>query len=111
MTRRGKMLYALLDDGSAQVEVAIFNELYEQHRNRLKEDQLVIIHGKVSNDEYSGGMRVSADEIFDLQLAREARARSLRITLNRNANVQPLRHLLNPFRAEPDNGEHRMPVE
>src|SRR5690606_17551032 len=36
MTRRGKMQYAMLDDGSAQVEVASFSELYEQHRNRLK---------------------------------------------------------------------------
>src|SRR3546814_5532119 len=62
MTRRGKMLYAVLDDGSAQVEVAIFNELYEQHRNRLKEDRLVIIHGKVSNDDYSGGLRVRSEE-------------------------------------------------
>src|SRR3546814_1051922 len=104
MTRRGKMLYAVLDDGSAQVEVAIFNELYEQHRNRLKEDRLVIIHGKVSNDDYSGGLRVSAESVFDLQLAREARARSLRITLNGNADAARLRQMLNPFRAEPENG-------
>src|SRR5690606_25531838 len=111
MTRRGKMLYAVLDDGSAQVEVAIFNELYEQHRNRLKEDRLVIIHGKVSNDDYSGGLRVSAESVFDLQLAREARARSLRITLNGNADALRLRQMLNPFRAEPENGVPGVPVE
>ncbi|MGP1615384.1 MAG: helix-hairpin-helix domain-containing protein, partial [Pollutimonas bauzanensis] len=111
MTRRGKMLYAMLDDGSAQVEVAIFNELYEQHRNRLKEDRLIIIQGKVSNDDYSGGLRVSAESVFDLQLAREARARSLRITLNGNADAARLRQLLNPFRAEPENGVPGVPVE
>ncbi|PLC55453.1 DNA polymerase III subunit alpha [Pollutimonas nitritireducens] len=111
MTRRGRMLYALLDDGSAQVEVAIFNELYEQHRNRLKEDRLVIIQGKVSNDDYSGGLRVSAESVFDLQLAREARARSLRVTLNGSADAQRLRQLLNPFRAEPENGVPGIPVE
>ncbi len=111
MTRRGRMLYALMDDGSAQIEVAIFNELYEQHRNRLKEDRLVIIHGKVSNDDYSGGLRVSADEVFDLQLVREARARALRITLNGNADAMRLRQLLNPFRAEPENGVPGVPVE
>ena len=99
MTRRGRMLYAVLDDGSAQVEVAIFNELYELHRNRLKEDKLVIVHGKVSNDDYSGGLRVSADDLYDLQLAREARARALRITLNGDADVQRLRQVLDPFRA------------
>lgn len=111
MTRRGKMLYAVLDDGSSQVEVAIFNELYEQHRNRLKEDRLIIIHGKVSNDDYSGGLRVSAESVYDLQLAREARARSLRITLNGNADALRLRQLLNPFRAEPENGVPGVPVE
>jgi DNA polymerase-3 subunit alpha len=111
MTRRGRMLYAVLDDGSAQVEVAIFNELYEQHRNRLKEDRLVIIQGKVSNDDYSGGLRVSAESVFDLQLAREARARSLRITVNGNADAATLRQMLNPFRAEPENGVPGVPVE
>ena len=111
MTRRGKMLYAVLDDGSAQVEVAIFNELYEQHRNRLKEDRLVIIQGKVSNDDYSGGMRVSAESVFDLQLAREARARTLRITLNGSADAARLRQMLNPFRAEPENGIPGVAVE
>jgi len=111
MTRRGKMLYALLDDGSAQVEVAIFNELYEQHRARLKEDQLVIICGKVSNDDYTGGLRVSAESVFDLQLAREAKARSLRIALNGNADAARLRTLLNPYRAEPENGVPGVPVE
>jgi len=111
MTRRGKMLYAVLDDGSAQIEVAIFNELYEQHRNRLKEDRLIIIQGKVSNDDFSGGLRVSAESVFDLQLAREARARSLRVTLNGNADAARLRQLLNPFRAEPENGVPGIPVE
>ncbi|NYT65777.1 DNA polymerase III subunit alpha [Alcaligenaceae bacterium] len=111
MTRRGRMLYAVLDDGSAQVEVAIFNELYELHRNRLKEDHLIIIHGKVSKDDYSGGMRVSADDVFDLQLAREDRARSLRITLDDKADADKLRQFLNPFRAEPENGVPGVPVE
>jgi len=104
MTRRGKMLYALLDDGTAQVEVAVFNELFEQHRNRLKEDSLIVVKGKVSNDEYSGGLRVSAEEIFDLQGAREAHAKCLHISLNGQADAEHLRRLLNPFRAEPENG-------
>jgi DNA polymerase-3 subunit alpha len=105
------MLYAVLDDGSSQIEVAIFNELYEQHRQRLKEDQLIIIHGKVSHDDYSGGLRISAESLFDLQLAREERAQALRITLNGNADTARLRQVLNPFRAEPENGVPGVPVE
>jgi DNA polymerase-3 subunit alpha len=108
MTRRGKMLYAMLDDGSAQLEVAIFNELFEEHRQRLKEDQLIIIQGKVSNDDYTGGLRINADAIFDLQLAREARASCLSIGLNNNADAQRLQTLLAPHRAQEQGG---VPVE
>jgi DNA polymerase-3 subunit alpha len=111
MTRRGKMVFAVIDDGTAQLEISVFNELYEKHRNRLREDQLIIVHGKVSNDEYSGGMRIVAESLFDLQLAREARARSLRIRLNGNADADHLRKLLNPYRAEPENGVPGTPVE
>jgi len=114
MTRRGKMLYALLDDGTAQVEVAVFNELYEQHRSRLKEDSLLVIRGRVSVDEYAGGLRVSADEIFDLQGARETHAKCLHICLkglNEQADAQHLHRLLNPFRAEPENGIPGVRVE
>lgn len=111
MTRRGKMLYATLDDGSAQLEVAIFNELFEEHKHRLREDQLVIIQGKVSHDDYTGGLRVSADAIFDLQLAREARATNLRITVDETLDIETLYAQLNPYRAEPENNILGVPVE
>jgi DNA polymerase-3 subunit alpha len=111
MTRRGKMVFAVLDDGTAQVEISVFNELYEKHRNRLREDQLVIVQGKVSNDDYSGGMRIVAEQLYDLQLAREARAKSLRVKLNGGADAARLRQMLNPFRAEPENGIPGVPVD
>ncbi|CAM5194805.1 DNA polymerase III subunit alpha OS=Castellaniella defragrans OX=75697 GN=HNR28_003129 PE=4 SV=1 [Castellaniella defragrans] len=107
MTRRGKMLYALLDDGTAQIEVAIFNELYEQYRAILKEDRPLVIQGRVSHDDYSGGLRVSADDLYDLQRIRETRARSLRLTLPPGPDLQGLQSLLSPWRSQ----EAGIPVE
>ncbi|MCI1227406.1 DNA polymerase III subunit alpha [Kerstersia gyiorum] len=112
LTRRGKMLFAVLDDGTAQLEVSVFNELYEQNRNRLREDQLLIVQGKVSHDDYSGGTRIVAESLFDLQAARETRAQALRLTLPADkADAAALRRVLNPFRAEPENGVPGVPVE
>jgi DNA polymerase-3 subunit alpha len=111
MGRRGKMLFVTLDDGSAQQEVAVYAEMIDQHRNRLREDQLLIVQAKITNDEYSGGLRVAAESIFDLQLAREARARTLRIRLNGNADAVILKRMLNPYRAAPENGFPGTPVE
>src|SRR5258706_3833634 len=50
MTRRGRMMAVLLDDGTAQVEISVFNELFEKHREKLKEDRLVGVQGKVLAD-------------------------------------------------------------
>ncbi len=111
MTRRGKMVFAVLDDGTAQLEISVFNELYEQHRRTLREDQLLMVQGKVSHDEYSGNMRIVADSLHDLASARAARARALRITLNGNADARRLRDMLEPYRAAVASGAGGTPVE
>ncbi|MCD6043285.1 MAG: polymerase alpha subunit, partial [Burkholderiales bacterium] len=43
MTRRGRMMVVTLDDGTAQVEITVFNELFERHRDKLKEDALLVL--------------------------------------------------------------------
>jgi len=43
----------VLDDGTARVELTVFNELFESHRNWLKEDQLLIVEGKASFDNFT----------------------------------------------------------
>jgi DNA polymerase-3 subunit alpha len=98
MTRRGKMVIILLDDGSAQLEVTVFNELYEKHRQQLREDELLVIHGLVRNDEFSGGLRITAERILDLRDARIHYARALRLSMNGQSDAQRLKQLLDPYR-------------
>ena len=97
MTRSGKMAFVQLDDGTAQLEVAIGNELFMAHQHLLKEDQLLIVEGKVSSDEYTGGLRVSARRLFDLAAARTANAQILSISCNGQADAGKLRELLVPY--------------
>jgi DNA polymerase III subunit alpha len=101
-TRRGKMAVVLLDDGSAQVEVSIFNEQFEANRDILKDDELLVVQGKVSRDEFSGGLRVVADKLLNLTAARSQFARAMRLNLNGEgpnaANANKLKTLLAPYR-------------
>jgi DNA polymerase-3 subunit alpha len=97
-TRRGRMAFVLLDDGRGQLDVAVFNELYETWRDRIREDALLVVQGKVSLDSYSGGLRVTADDIFDLEAIRNRFAERLRISLNGEANAQRLLDCLKPYR-------------
>ncbi|NWG87742.1 MAG: DNA polymerase III subunit alpha, partial [Hydrogenophilaceae bacterium] len=98
MTRRGKMAFVALDDGEAQVEVAVFNELFERHRDLLREDQLLLVEGKVSKDDYSGGLRVTADRLFGVAEARTRYAKGMRLAMNGQASAAKLRELLGPYR-------------
>ncbi|AWB32629.1 DNA polymerase III subunit alpha [Orrella marina] len=102
MTRRGKMLIATIDDGTAQIEITLYNELYEANRSWLREDTLLILTGKVSNDDYSGGMRVNVEDLYSLQAMRQARARALSIRFNGNADATRLAQVLEPYRLAPE---------
>jgi len=102
MTRRGKMAFVQLDDGSARLDVAVYNELYEASRSLLKEDNLLLVLGKVSHDDYSGGLRVSADEIYGLEQARNRFANRLYLRLNGQANAERLGRVLGPYVARED---------
>jgi DNA polymerase III subunit alpha len=105
MTRRGKMAVITLDDATTQLEVTVFNELWDAERHKLKEDELLFVEGKVSLDQFSGGLRVSAEKLMTLAQARSRYARLLRLTItseNSNNNAaQRLQNILAPYREPP----------
>jgi len=101
MTRRGRMAVLTLDDGRARAEMTVFNETFEANRHWLKEDVLVVAEGRVMADEFSGGLRVSADKIFDLAAARNRFKPMIRIRCNGGSSTQKLRQLLEPYRPGP----------
>jgi len=98
MTRRGKMAFLALDDGTARLDVAVYNDQFEQYRPMLKEDNLLLVFGKVSHDDYSGGLKVVADELYGLDQARNRFAHRLRLRMNGQANAEKLAHVLAPYR-------------
>jgi DNA polymerase-3 subunit alpha len=101
MTRRGKMAVVVLDDGTTQLEVTVFNELWDAERAKIREDELLLVEGKVQKDDYSGGLRITADKLYSLAEARGRYARGLRLTLNGGSDAKRLQALLLPFRNGP----------
>ncbi len=98
-TRRGRMAIIKLEDGSAQLEVTAFNELYEASRTWIREGELLVVKGKATFDEYSGSMRVTAEEVFDFASARAAFAKRLDIacSIDSPVRVAELAEMLKPW--------------
>ena len=99
-TRRGRMAIVTLDDGSAQIEMTVFNEEYERSRPWIREDELLVVRGKASLDDYSGNMRVSGEELFDIASARSTFAKRLELAVSSDHRISAarLKELLTPYR-------------
>ena len=96
-SRRGRMAILQLDDGTARVEVAVFGELFHERRAAIQEDQVVVVKGRVQHDDFSGGMRVTADELMELAQVRSHYARALRLSINGQADSAKLKAILAPY--------------
>ncbi|MBL8512119.1 MAG: DNA polymerase III subunit alpha, partial [Betaproteobacteria bacterium] len=83
--KRGRMCVLSLDDGSARVEVVVYNEVFDKRRSIILDDHLLIVRGKVSYDDFSGGMRVVAEDVMSIDDARK-HVRRLQLSMNGNAN-------------------------
>ncbi|GAB4164862.1 MAG: DNA polymerase III subunit alpha [Rhodocyclaceae bacterium] len=107
MTRRGKMLVAVLDDGTARQDVSIYQEVLETQRGKVVIDELLAVEGKVQSDDFSGGLRIVAENLMTLAEVRGRHARALRLSLNGEASrsapaaAEKLRKLLAPYRNGP----------
>jgi len=106
ITSRGKMAFIQLDDGTSSLEVSVFNEIFEEGRANIREDEVLIVEGKVQKDDFAGEgkIRVVAERLLSLADARGRFARQLRIALNGQASgpnarsaAQRLNALLAPF--------------
>jgi DNA polymerase-3 subunit alpha len=90
MTQRGRMIIVTLDDGSATVDVTVYNELYDANRTLFKEDEFLAVLGKVSEDRFSGGLRITAEKAMDIATARIQYAKCVRLSLQASADVGTL---------------------
>ncbi|WP_116137255.1 DNA polymerase III subunit alpha [Trinickia diaoshuihuensis] len=94
MTQRGKMLIALVDDGTGQCEVTVFNEQYEANKALFKEDELLVVQGQARNDAFTGGIRFTVDSVMDLERARSRYAQAVKVRMNGNADAAALKRVL-----------------
>ena len=98
LTQRGKILIVQLDDKSGVVEVTIYNELMEQHKNIFREDEFLLVVGKVSEDRFNGGLRITAEKVFDIALARIQYGHKLEMDVECSMSPAKLAEILQPYR-------------
>ncbi|WP_282339791.1 MULTISPECIES: DNA polymerase III subunit alpha [Pseudomonas] len=80
-----KMGFITLDDRSGRIEASLFAEAFNTASALLQTDALVVVEGEVSNDDFSGGLRLRAKRVMSLEEARTGLADSLRVKVAADA--------------------------
>ncbi len=79
-TRRGDVMGVLtLDDNSARMDVTVFAEQFQNYRDKITKGAILIIEGPVSEDEYTGGLKMRAEQVRTLLEVRQALLKGLLI--------------------------------
>ncbi|MGO2373455.1 MAG: DNA polymerase III subunit alpha [Pseudoalteromonas prydzensis] len=71
-----------LDDKSARIDVRLFPEQFEMYQDMLQINNILVISGQVSFDNFSGGITMTARDICTIAQAREKRIKAIKMTLN-----------------------------
>ncbi|MCA1248332.1 DNA polymerase III subunit alpha [Massilia sp. MS-15] len=100
MTQRGKILIVALDDKTGVVEVTVYSELLEQNKNIFKEDEFLLVVGKVSEDRFNGGLRITAEKAYDIAQARIQYGFKLEMDVSCDLNPAKLAEVLQPYRQQ-----------
>jgi len=102
-TKRGdRIAFITLDDRTGRLELAVFSEAYNEYRDLIAKDRLLVVEGEVSIDDYTGGIKMSANKLYDIDHAREAFARQLVLKVDQkkagNGFIRSLTEVLAPYR-------------
>ena len=80
--QRGRLAIFKLDDKSGMIEATADEATMNIYRNILRDDELVVVMGKVQPDRFSGGLRLSINQAWDLNQARCRFGKYLRVAVN-----------------------------
>ena len=100
MTQRGKILIVALDDKTAVHEVTIYSEVAEANKHALKEDEFLLVVGKVSEDRFNGGLRITAEKVFDIAASRIQYGHKLEMDLSTSVDPAKIAEVLQPYRVQ-----------
>lgn len=82
LTKRGKKLTIMVvEDATGHMDIVVFSEVFEPKQADVSTGKIVIIEGELGQDDYTGGLKMTATMLYCIEEARVRFAKFLAITL------------------------------
>ncbi|WP_067986591.1 DNA polymerase III subunit alpha [Neptuniibacter pectenicola] len=79
-TKKGDNLcFVTLDDRSARIDVTLFGDTYDEVRDAVQKDVVLIVEGEVAEDHFSGGLKVRVNKVMTIPQARSLYASGVQV--------------------------------
>ena len=73
--------FVAIEDHSGRIEAAFFDEAWALYADMLNKDEIIVVEGRVSVNDFSGGFRLSAQKVMTLSEAKSRFARGVQVSL------------------------------
>lgn len=101
-TKRGdRMAFLGLDNGENLIDVTVFSEVFEKNKDIILKDGILIVEGDMADDDFTGGQKLLARNIYNLESFRAKFAKALLINLKKGEshNINLLTESIKPFKS------------
>lgn len=92
--KRGTFAVVALSDGQTTMDVLVFAKAYENYKDMLKPDEMLIFTGKGRKDERSGGMSFVCDKVITIEEMRVQKGATLMLEIAEGQSLSAIRDLL-----------------
>ncbi len=88
--KRGNRVSVVLDDDSARMEVNLFSEAFQEFRELLVKDEIVVVSGPLRYDDFRGGWTVNVKNVLHIDRVIESRAKGIVLSIAPNGHGEQL---------------------
>jgi DNA polymerase-3 subunit alpha len=88
--KRGNRVTVVLDDDSDHLEVIFFMEVFQEYREFLIKDEIVVVSGTLRYDDFVSAWRLSANNVLPIDGVIEKQAKSMILSLIPNGQGKHL---------------------
>ena len=73
--------FVAIEDHTDRMEVALFDETGTLYAEMLNKDEIIVVEGRVANDDFSGGIKMTAQKVMTLAEAKTHFAKGVQVAL------------------------------
>lgn len=82
--RGDNFAFLTLDDKSGRIELSVWAEKFNAYRDILTKDALLVVQGAISEDNFTGGLKMVAESIQSIYEARCSKVNRLQLTISQS---------------------------